>query len=152
MMMSALSAFFHHVAAFTVFACAAVSFVLLQAKFDLDVAKKLQRTDMVNGIAATLVLLIGLVRVFYTEKSADFYFHNVPFLAKITLYGLASILSIVPTLEIVRWTKTLQYGQLPVVSVEKIGQLRAVAAGQVLCLLGMMLCASWAARGVGALG
>jgi putative membrane protein len=151
-MTSAFSAFIHHVAAFTVFACAVLSLVLLQLKFDLRLAKQLQHTDMVNGIAATLVLLIGMFRIFYTEKGADFYFHNVPFLAKLTLYGLASILSIVPTIEIYRWKKTLNQGQLPVVSDTKIGQLRAVAVGQVLCILGMMLCASLAARGIGSLG
>ena len=150
-MTSVLSAFLHHVAAFTVFACAVLSYVLLQLNFDLRVAKQLQHTDMVNGIAATLVLLIGMIRIFYSEKGADYYFHNVPFLAKLTLYGLASILSIVPTLEIFRWKKTLNQGQLPVVSDTKVGQLRAVAIGQVLCILGMMLCASLAARGIGSL-
>jgi putative membrane protein len=151
-MMSAFSAFLHHAAAFTVFACAVVSLVLLQLKFDLTVAKKLQLTDMANGIAATLVLLMGMIRVFYTEKGEDYYFHNVPFLAKLALYGLASIVSIVPTIEVFRWKKTLKLGQLPVVSDTKIGQLRAVAVGQVLCILGMILCASLAARGIGSLG
>ncbi len=151
-MTSAFSAFLHHVAAFMVFACAVLSLVLLQLKFDLRVAKQLQHTDMVNGIAATMVLLIGMIRIFYTEKGADFYFHNVPFLAKLTLYGLASILSIVPTLEIFRWKKTLNQGQLPVLSDTKVGQLRTVAIGQVLCILGMMLCASLAARGIGSMG
>ena len=150
--MSSFAAFLHHVAAFTVFACAVGSLVLLQLKFDLKVAKKLQHTDIVNGIAATLVLLVGLIRVFYTGKGADYYFHNVPFLAKLTLYGLASVLSIVPTLEIFRWKKTLNQGQLPVVSDTKIRQLRGVAIGQVLCILGMMLCASLAARGIGSMG
>lgn len=144
--------FLHHVAAFTVFACAVVSLVLLQLKFDLNVAKKLQHTDMANGIAATLVLLIGMIRVFHTEKGADYYFHNMPFLAKLTLYGLASIVSLVPTLEIFCWKKTLKQGQLPVVSDTKIGQLCAFAVGQVLCILRMMLCASLAARGIGSLG
>lgn len=150
-MTSAFSAFLHHVAAFTVFACAVGSLVLLHLKFDLKVAKKLQHTDMVNGIAAILILLVGLIRVFYTEKGADYYFHNVPFLAKLTLYGLASILSIVPTLEILRWKKTLKQEQLPVLSDWKVVQLRTVAVGQVLCVLGMMFCASLAARGVGSM-
>lgn len=151
-MTSAFLAFLHHVVAFTVFACAVLSLVLLQLKFDLRVAKQLQHTDMVNGIAATLVLLIGIIRVFYSEKGADYYFHNVPFLAKLTLYGLASILSIVPTLEIFRWKKTLNQGQLPILNDIKVSQLRAVAIGQVLCILGMMLCAILAARGIGSMG
>ena len=150
--MSAFSAFLHHVAAFAVFACAVVSLVFLQRKFDLNVAKKMQHIDMANAIAATLVLLIGMIRLFHTEKGADYYFHNVPFLAKLAFYGLASILSIVPTLEVLRWKKALKLGQLPVVSDAKIGQLRAVAIGQVLCILAMTMCASLAARGIGSLG
>jgi uncharacterized membrane protein len=63
-MTSAFSAFLHHVAAFTVFACAVLSLVLLQLKFDLRVAKQLRHTDKVKGIGATLVLLIGMIRIF----------------------------------------------------------------------------------------
>ena len=150
--MSSIAAFFHHVAAFTVLACAVASFVLLQTKFDLKVAKNLQLADTINGIAATALLLIGIVRVFYTEKGADYYSQNVPFLAKVALFGLASILSIVPTLEIFSWKKSLKNGQLPAFSDAKVSQIRTVAIGQVLCILGMVFCASFAARGTGSIG
>ena len=102
---------------------------------------------MLNGIAATLVLIVGLVRVFYLEKGSAYYFGNGPFLAKLGFYGLASILSLVPTLEIRRWPVPLKKGQLPTLSDQKLTTMRTVAYLQLACLAAMALCANLAARG-----
>lgn len=102
---------------------------------------------MLNGIAATLVLVVGLVRVFYLEKGSAYYFSNGPFLAKLAFYGLASILSLVPTLEVRRWRVPLKNGQLPSLSDQKLSALRAVAYLQLACLAAMVTCANLAAHG-----
>ena len=106
---------------------------------------------MLNGIAATLVLLVGLMRVFYLEKGSAYYFSNGPFLAKLGFYGLASMLSLVPTLEVRRWRVPLHQGRLPTVSGQKLTAMRTVAYLQLACLVAMAICANWAARG-GVLG
>ena len=102
---------------------------------------------MLNGIAATLVLLVGLVRVFYLEKGSAYDFGNVPFLSKLGFYGLASVLSLVPTLEVRRWRVPLQLGQLPTVSDQKLTALCTVAYLQLACLAAMAMCANLAAQG-----
>ena len=102
---------------------------------------------MLNGIAATLVLLVGLVRVFYLEKGSAYYFGNGPFLSKLGFYGLASVLSLVPTLEVRRWRVPLQLGQLPTVSDQKLTALCTVAYLQLACLAAMAMCANLAAQG-----
>ena len=102
---------------------------------------------MLNGIAATLVLLVGLVRVFYLEKGSAYYFGNGPFLAKLGFYGLASMLSLVPTLEVRHWRAPLQQGRLPTVSDHKLTALRTVAYLQLVCLAAMATCANLAAQG-----
>ena len=98
--MQLLIAFLHHLAVLTVLASSLTCVLLLRQSFDLVTARRLGRIDMINGIAATLVLVVGLIRVAYLEKGTDYYFHNGPFIAKLALYGLASVLSLVPTLEI----------------------------------------------------
>jgi putative membrane protein len=146
--MQLLFAFLHHLAVLTVFASALMCIPLLRKPFDLVTARRLSRIDMINGIAATLVLVVGLIRVAYFEKGTDYYFHNGPFIAKLALYGLASVLSLVPTLEIMRWRAFLKQGQLPVVLPQKLVRMRAVAYGQLACVIGMMAFAALAARGI----
>jgi putative membrane protein len=146
--MTTLFTTLHHLAVLTLLGCALTSIVQLRRPFDLPGAHRLRKVDMLNGLAATLVLLVGLVRVFYFEKGASYYFHNGPFIAKLSLYGLASALSLVPTLEILRWRVPLKQGLLPSLNPQKLARMRTVANLQLACILAMMVCANLAARGV----
>lgn len=143
--MTTLLSYSHLVFAALVLAGPAIALVLLGRPFDMDTATRLRQVDLVNGIAATLVLVIGLVRVFYFGKGADYYFHNLPFLGKLVLYGVASGLSMVSTLEIKRWVVPLKAGRLPVFTEHKRGQMRSALGWQLVCVVGMGVCAVLAA-------
>ena len=84
--MIVLFAFLHHLAAFTLVAAVAVEFVLLKGDLTLWSARRLQVADMVFGIAATILLLAGLGRVFWFEKGAAYYFHSHAFTAKFSIF------------------------------------------------------------------
>ena len=129
-------------------ACALISITQFMCAFDLRRARVLRKLDTVNAIAATLVLLIGVIRIFYLEKGAAYYFHNGPFIAKLVLYGVASMLSLVPTLEIRLWRVPLEKGLLPVVSSNRLSRMRTVAYAQLACIFAMAACAVLAARGI----
>jgi len=146
--MTTLFTTLHHLAILTLLGCTLTSIVQLRRPFDLPGAHRLRKADMLNGLAATLVLLVGLVRVFYFEKGAAYYFHNGPFIAKLSFYGLASVLSLVPTLEILRWRAPLKQGLLPSLSSQKLARMRTVSYLQLACILAMTVCANLAARGV----
>ena len=145
--MTTLFATLHHAAVLALLVCTLVSLYQLRQPLTVSGARRLRNVDMLNGIAATLVLLVGLVRVFYLEKGSTYYFGNGPFLAKLGFYGLASVLSLVPTLEVRRWRAPLQQGQLPTVSGQKQTALRTVAYLQLACLAAMTICAHLAASG-----
>lgn len=145
--MSTLFATLHHAAVLTLLVCTLFFIYQLRQPLTLPGARLLRRTDMLNGIAATLVLVVGLVRVFYLEKGSAYYFSNGPFLAKLGFYGLASVLSLVPTLEIRRWRVPLKKGQLPTLSDQKLTALSTVAYLQLACLAAMATCANMAAHG-----
>ena len=138
----------HHIAVMTLLVCVLLSIYQLRHRLTLPSARVLRTTDIVNATAATLVLVVGLVRVFYLEKGSAYYFSNGPFLVKLAFYGLACALSLVPTLEIRRWQIPLKSGQLPIVSQQKLATLRAVAYLQLACLAAMATCANLAARGI----
>ena len=145
--MTTLFAAVHHLAALTLLVCALLTIRQLRQPFTVPRARQLSKLDVVNGIAATLVLVVGLVRVFYFEKGPTYYFHNGPFLAKLGFYGLASVLSVIPTLEMYRWKGALKSGLLPNLSVQKMTAMRTVAYFQLACLAAMAVFANLAARG-----
>jgi putative membrane protein len=137
--MTVLFAFLHHVAAFTLVGALAVEFVLIKQDLTVTTARKLAVTDAVLGAAATILLVVGLARVFFFEKGAAYYFHSHAFLGKFSLFILTALLSIVPTIEFLSWRKAVKQGQAPVVSAARLKRTRMIIhvelAGIVLILL-----------------
>jgi putative membrane protein len=99
---------------------------------------------MLLGISAGVLLVVGLLRVFYFEKGAAFYFHNAAFIAKLVLFVLVALLSIYPTLKFLSWKKGLDPASVP--AIRRI--LHLELAGVVLILL----FAALMARGIGYFG
>jgi putative membrane protein len=66
--MSAAFAFLHHVAAFALVAGIVVEFVLMRQDLDAAAARRLALADMAVGLSAGVLLVVGLLRVFYFEK------------------------------------------------------------------------------------
>jgi hypothetical protein len=66
--MATFFAFLHHVAAFTLVSALAVEFVLIRQELTLTSARRLPIVDAVLGVSAGLLLIVGLLRVFYFEK------------------------------------------------------------------------------------
>ena len=145
--MSTLFAFLHHLAAFTLVAALAVEFTLIRQELTLSSARRLQVTDMVLGIAAGLLLIVGLCRVFFFEKGSDYYFHSQAFLAKFSIFILVGLLSIIPTVEFLSWNKPLRDGRVPDVSARKLRLVTAVIHGELLAIVLILLCAAIMARG-----
>src|ERR1700737_203461 len=113
--MSTLFAFLHHLCAFTLVSAIAIEFALIRGELTLSSARRLQVTDLVLGIAAGALLIIGLLRVFFFEKGAEYYWHSHAFLTKFTLFIVVGLLSIIPTVEFLSCRKALSPGQVRVV-------------------------------------
>jgi len=145
-------AFLHHVAAFALVAALVLEFVLVKDELTLASARRLRATDAVFGLSAGLVLAVGLLRVFYFEKGADYYLHSVPFLAKISLFFLIAILSIYPTVVFLSWKRPLAQGRLPDVAPAKLQRIRALLHIELVAVVLLILCAALMARGVGYFG
>ena len=109
--MSTLFAFLHHLCAFTLVAAVAIEFTLLRQELTVALARRLQVTDAVLGVAAGALLIIGLLRVFYFEKGASYYFHSHAFLTKFSLFIIIGLLSIVPTREFLSWRGAIKAGR-----------------------------------------
>ena len=145
-------AFLHHAAAFLIVAAVMVELVLMRGELTLTSARSLLRMDRLYGIAASGLLVVGLLRVFYTEKGAAYYFHSGAFIAKITLFLIVGLLSIYPTLQFLSWRKALARGQLPTLTAAVRRKLRMLVHIELTLLFLIMLCAALMARGVGFFG
>jgi putative membrane protein len=147
--MAWLFAFLHHAAAFALVAALAVELVLVRGELNAGTARKLQMADMALGVSAGVLLAIGLARVFYFEKGAAYYFHNVPFVAKLVLFILVALLSIYPTVVFLSWKKPLASGQAPAVAPAKLRTIRRIIHWELAGVVGILLCAALMARGIG---
>jgi putative membrane protein len=109
--MSTLFAFLHHLCAFTLVSAVAIEFTVIRQELTLSSARRLQVTDTVLCIAAGALFVVGLLRVFYFEKDADYYFHSHAFTAKLSIFIAIGLLSIVPTVEFLSWRSAVSAGQ-----------------------------------------
>ena len=150
--MTALFAFLHHLAAFALVATLVLEFVLVNGELDARGARRLRIADMLFGISSGVVLVAGLLRVFYFEKGAAYYFHSVPFIAKLSLFLAVGLLSIYPTVVFASWGKLLKQGQLPVLGDAQRRKLRAVMHWELAGVVLIILCAVLMARGIGSFG
>lgn len=145
--MTVLFAFLHHLAAFALVGALAVEFVLIKQELTVVTARKLAITDAVLGASATVLLVAGLLRVFYFEKGAAYYFHNHAFLTKFSLFVIVALLSIVPTIEFLSWRKALKAGQVPAVAAPKLKRLRMIIHVELAAIVIILLCAAIMAKG-----
>src|SRR5262249_46238549 len=124
--MVVLFAFLHHVAAFTLVAAVVLEFVLLRGELTAGSARRLQGIHMILGSSAGVRVLVGLGRVFWFEKGAAYYFSSHAFLTKLALFIIVALLSIVPTLEFLRWRPALRQGAAPVVEQARLKRVRMI--------------------------
>jgi len=101
----ALLAYLHYISIFTMIVFLTAEAVVLRPGMTPEIRQRLARYDAVFGFAALAVLVTGLLRVFYGAKGYAFYVHNPVFHLKVGLFILVGLLSIPPTLTILRWKK-----------------------------------------------
>jgi putative membrane protein len=150
--MIAFVAFLHHLAAFTLVAALAVEFVLLRGELTAATMRRIVRADMIVGLSAGAVLLVGLARVFHFEKGAGYYFHSWPFIGKLSMFILVALLSIYPTVTFLSWGKALRQGQVPGVDAARLRAVRRLVHAELAGIVLILLFAAMMARGVGFFG
>ena len=150
--MSTLFAFLHHLTAFAIVSALVLELVLLRSEPSVRTARTLMIADAAYGASAGILLVVGLLRVFYFEKGAYYYFHSLPFIVKLALFVVIGLLSIYPTREFVSWRKALKAGKVPVVSEISLRRVRSIVHYELIAVVLLILCAALMARGVAYLG
>ncbi|WP_172121711.1 MULTISPECIES: DUF2214 family protein [unclassified Devosia] len=98
----------HHLAVFTLVGAIAAEFVLLRPGLNGVQLQRLARLDAVYGGAAMLVVLVGVMRLYWGAAGPDYYFSNHAFWGKMAAFVAVGLLSIAPTIAFGRWRKALR--------------------------------------------
>ena len=146
---SVLFAFIHHVAGFALVGALASELALFNATPSLQRARILRRADMTYGISAGVLLVAGLLRVFYFEQGESYYFQNLFFILKLTLFATIGLLSIYPTVVFLSWKKQLEAGVVPQLTDLQAKRLRTIILSELAGVVGILACAPLMARGIG---
>jgi putative membrane protein len=152
MYLPALLAFVHHLAAFTLVAALAVEVTLFKPPLAVVQARRIQRADMLFGIAAGVLLVVGLLRAVYFEKGGGYYFANAFFLTKLTAFLAAGVISIYPTVLFLSWSKALREGTTPEMSAAQTRRARMCLMLELTAIVVILFCAPLMARGFGYFG
>ncbi|HSW12510.1 MAG TPA: DUF2214 family protein [Solimonas sp.] len=103
----------HYLAVMMMMAGAGAELYLLRLTPNAETLRLLPRVDRFYGITAGLVLLTGILRMYHGGKGADWYWQNGLMHGAIGAFVLAALISIVPTIRFMRWSKQLDGGTLP---------------------------------------
>ncbi|MFT3813392.1 MAG: DUF2214 family protein [Acidovorax sp.] len=111
----ALLAYAHLLAILTLVVFLASEAALCRAEWlNAAVVERLARVDAIYGASSVAVLATGLARTFWGVKGAAWYWSQPLLHAKVTLFVVVGLLSIVPTLRFLRWRRQLRAtGVLP---------------------------------------
>jgi putative membrane protein len=140
-------AILHHLAVFTLVGIIAAEFVLLRPGIAGARLSQLVSVDRLYGIAAGLVIVIGVLRVFFGGKGWEFYVASPSFWAKMLAFLVVGLLSIQPTRALVKWGKQLKADPAFTPPASDIATSRRFLNAEVIILVLIPIFAAAMARG-----
>ncbi len=149
MITAALVSFGHFLAFFAMTAALVVTLVLLSEEINLERARRIRRASLIYGLAAIVITVFGLLRVYYFERGEDYYFTNVFFITKLILFFLTVALHIIPAREFIAWGSTIRRGAAPDLTSHQARSLRFIIHIELTGIGMILLSAALMAHAVG---
>jgi putative membrane protein len=147
--MEPAAAYLHFFSIMLLTASLVTQFVLCSRDLQPPHVQTLARIDILYLSAAVLALATGLARLFLAGKGASFYFMNPMFYIKIALFLAVGLVSVMPTLQFIRWNRALKTGEGRAIRDSDIQTARRYIALELLLLAFIPLAAVVMARGIG---
>jgi putative membrane protein len=144
-----LLASFHHLAVFSLAAILSAEIVLTAGPIDDRTVLRVARVDAWFGLTAAIVLAAGLLRVFFGAKGLDYYFVNIFFWLKMTLFVGIALISVAPTYSYIVWRRRVRADPFFRPPLDEINQLRQVLYVEAGLFALIPICAAAMARGYG---
>lgn len=150
MILNSIMATLHHIAAFAVTATLVYEFLAFRKNLTVEEARRILGVDAAYGISASILLIVGFLRVFFFEKGSAYYFNNNMYWIKMGLFVLVGLLSIYPTLYFLKWRSTLSENKTPQITAEDFKKIRMFIHLELTGILLILVVAPLMARGIGA--
>lgn len=136
----------HHLAVFTLVAIIAAEFALIRPGLSGAGLHRAAKLDAAYGICAVIVIAVGVARLIFGIKGADFYLSNPWFWAKMAAFAAIGVLSIMPTIALIKWRRMLKIEPRFAPTVEAIARLRSVIFAELVLVPIVLVCAAATAR------
>lgn len=144
-----LLACLHHLVVFSLVAAPAAELALMRGTMGAPRLRHVARLDAIYGVLAMLILAIGFGRVFHGAKGPAFFLHNPVFWAKLAFFAAVGLVSIVPTVRVLRWKRAVARDAAFVVAEGDLASTRAWLKIELALFVPIPLLAAAMARGVG---
>jgi putative membrane protein len=141
----------HHFAVFAVFGLLLAEVALLTPGMTADRIRKLGAIDGFYGAASVLVIVAGVSRVIWGAAGWEYYVANWAFWAKMAAFILVGLLSVPPTLAVLRWRKELAANPSFTPDAAQVSRLRRFFTGELIAFAFIPAFAAAMARGYGAM-
>jgi putative membrane protein len=122
--------------------------VLFRKRLPGAMLQQLQALDRFYGIAAGLVIVTGVLLVFFGLKGSAYYAHNPVFWTKMVLFVIVALISIAPTLAFLRLNSRRGADGSVALDDAEFGRIRSLLWAQVAVLVLIPLCAALMANGL----
>jgi putative membrane protein len=142
-------AYLHFVSILSVAAFLVTELFLCTRDLQPPHVRTLALVDLYYMIAAIVVLITGLLRVFVVGKGAGFYLQNPVFYIKLALFVAVGLVSILPTLQFIRWNRALKAGEERILRDKDIVTARRYIGLELVLLSFIPLMGVLMARGIG---
>jgi putative membrane protein len=139
----------HHLCVFTLAGLLIAEVALLRPGIAGERIKQIGAIDAAYGAMAGLVIVVGVLRVIFGDKGADYYIHNWAFWLKMAAFLIVGLLSVPPTLAILGWRRQLKANPGFVPDPLLVGRLRRFFTGEIIAFAFIPTFAAAMARGYG---
>jgi putative membrane protein len=139
----------HHLCVFTLAGLLIAEVALLRPGIAGERIKQIGAVDAAYGTVAGLVIVVGVLRVIFGDKGADYYIHNWAFWLKMAAFLIVGLLSVPPTLAILGWRRQLAANPGFTPDPLLVGRLRRFFTGEIVAFAFIPVFAAAMARGYG---
>lgn len=139
----------HHCAVFSLVGIFAAELALVRPGLDARRLKQLAQVDLAFGAIAGLVLVVGILRVIYGASGVDYYLYSWAFWLKMGAFVIVGLISIGPTVSIIKWRRQLEADSTFVPAEGAIAAIRRFLFAEALVLILIPAFAAVMARGYG---
>jgi putative membrane protein len=98
-------AILHHLAVFSLFGVLVGELLLVRQGMTAGDVRRVAGIDVWYGVLAGVILVVGFSRAIFAAKGWTYYSHNPMFHAKMGTFIVIGLLSIWPTIQIIRWNR-----------------------------------------------